>query len=397
MILKTPPRRNLLVPLTALWLAACGDGSVGSAPLTGSGGNAGAFQSGGASGQGASDATSGSGGDAGPASGAGPVPTGGTAPFAGAGAGGSLGGEAGAGGGGVSGGQAGGAAGSGGQAGMPGGRPISFGTLLEASTVVSSARALAQSLAKPGAAQWRAKGDQRRTYRFPETGRDEPYRLYVPTDWDGTSSLPLAMFLHGSGSDESSYLDQNGGLMLDLAQEHGYLLVSPLGASGAYGNFLRLSAPFGDEAGAAELMAAVTPATERTNAASEQDVINVLELVMNEYPIDPEARFLFGHSMGSGGTWYLGGKYANYWRGLAPMSGPFVQETGYPWDAVRGLSLFVTEGTRAPSLDASTLLVAWLTKNGFTSQYSEVDADHGGMVPLVLPKVFEFFDAARKQ
>ncbi len=135
--------------------------------------------------------------------------------------------------------------------------------------------------------------------------------------------------------------------------------------------------------------------SERENALSEQDVVNVLELVLNEYPVDPDARFLFGHSMGSGGTWYIGGKYATYWRGLAPMSGPFVQEEGYPWDAVRPLSLLVTEGARAPSLAASKLLADWLTKNGFTSRYQEVDADHGGMVSLVLPAVFQFFDAAR--
>jgi poly(3-hydroxybutyrate) depolymerase len=280
---------------------------------------------------------------------------------------------------------------------MSGDRPISFGTRLDASMVMTSARALAESLAKPGSAQWREKGDQHRTHRSPGTNTDEPYRLYVPTNWDGSSPLPLAMFLHGAGNDESSYLDQNGQQMLELAQQHGFLLVSPLGGTGAYGNFLRLSAPFGNEAGAAELMAGVTAAAERANELSEQDVLNVLELVQREYPIDPAARFLFGHSMGSGGTWYIGGKYASYWRALAPMSGPFVQEKGYPWEGLRPLSLLVTEGTQAPSLSSSKLLAAWLTKNGFTSQYREVNADHPGMVPLVLPEVFQFFVATRKQ
>jgi predicted esterase len=203
------------------------------------------------------------------------------------------------------------------------------------------------------------------------------------------------MFLHGAGSDESTYLEQNGEQMLELAQQHGYLLVSPLGDRGAYGNFLRLTAPFGDEAGAAELMAAVTPDSERTNQLSEQDVINVLELVLSEYPVDRGSLFLFGHSMGSGGAWYIGGKYAGYWRGLAPMSGPFVQERVYPWDSVMALSLLLTEGTQTPSLEASQLLAAWLDDNGFDSLYLEVNADHGGMVPLVLPDVFAFFDASR--
>jgi predicted esterase len=205
------------------------------------------------------------------------------------------------------------------------------------------------------------------------------------------------MFLHGAGSNESTYLDQNNKQMVNLAEQHGYLLVSPRGVSGAYGNFLRLTAPFGDEAGAAELMAAVTADSERTNQLSEKDVINVLELVLSEYPVDRESMFLFGHSMGSGGTWYIGGKYAGYWKGLAPMSGPFVQESGYPWESLRNISFFVTEGTQTPSLDASKLLGEWLTENGFQAEYEEVNADHGGMVSLVLPDIFEFFDRARSR
>lgn len=77
------------------------------------------------------------------------------------------------------------------------------------------------------------------------------------------------------------------------------------------------------------------------------------------------------------------------------MSGPFVQEKGYPWDSLHALSLFVTEGTQAPSLDASKLLMSWLEKNAFDAKYRDVNADHPGMVPLVLPDVFDFFDAVR--
>jgi poly(3-hydroxybutyrate) depolymerase len=274
-------------------------------------------------------------------------------------------------------------------------RSISFGTLLRSEAVMCEARRLAASLAMPSSSGWRAKGDQHRTYRFADAGADEPYRLYVPTDWDGSAELPLAVFLHGSGSNENTYVDQNAGQMLKLAEEHGYVLVAPLGDRGAYGNFLRLSSPFGKPEEAAKLMAEVTADSERTNELSERDVINVLELVLAEYPIDRSSLFLFGHSMGSGGTWYLGGKYAGYWRGLAPMSGPFTQETGFPWDDLRETFLLVTEGTQTPSLDGSHVLRDWLSANGFKAEYEEVDADHGGMVPLVLPDVFDFFDRAR--
>ncbi len=302
-----------------------------------------------------------------------------------------TGGQAGRGSGGVT--QTGGTTGVAGQTGSQ--RSISFGTLLDAQVVVAAAQQLAKSLANPSAAGWQAKGDQHRKYRFAEANADAPYRLYVPTGWDGKSSLPLAMFLHGSGSDENAYVDSNNKQMLNLAQQHGYVLVAPLGDQGAYGSFLRLSAPFGKPEEAAKLMAQVTAASERTNQLSEQDVLNVLELVLAEYPIDRAAMFLFGHSMGSGGTWYIGGKYASYWKGLAPMSGPFVQETGYPWDDLRDVHLFVTEGTQTPSLEGSRVLRDWLKAGGFKSEYKEVNADHGGMIPLVLPDVFDFFDRSR--
>ena len=77
------------------------------------------------------------------------------------------------------------------------------------------------------------------------------------------------------------------------------------------------------------------------------------------------------------------------------MSGPFVQEMGYPWDDLRNTPLFVSEGTQAPSLDASRALRDWLKSNAFKSEYDEVNADHGGMVSLVLPAIFDFFDRSR--
>jgi predicted peptidase len=274
-------------------------------------------------------------------------------------------------------------------------RSISFGTLLDAQAVINAAQQLAQSASNPSSSQWRAKGDQHRTYHFADANADEPYRLYVPTNWDGQAKLPVMMFLHGSGSDENTYVDQNNKQMVTLAQQHGFILVAPLGVSGAYGNFLRLTSPFGNESAAAQLMSQVTSDTERTNELSERDVINVLELVLNEYPIDRGAVFLAGHSMGSGGTWHIGGKYATYWTALAPMSGPFVQQTGYPWDSLRNMPILITEGTQAPSVDASHTLRDWMKQNGFKMEYEEVNADHPGMVPLVLPDVFSFFDRSR--
>ena len=72
-----------------------------------------------------------------------------------------------------------------------------------------------------------------------------------------------------------------------------------------------------------------------------------LELVLNEYPVDRDAMFLAGHSMGGGGTWHLGAKDPVYWTALAPMSGSFLQESGYPWENLRRTPICISERTRA--------------------------------------------------
>ncbi|HLH30697.1 MAG TPA: alpha/beta hydrolase-fold protein [Terriglobia bacterium] len=279
-------------------------------------------------------------------------------------------------------------------------RIIPFGTALDPETQIKESQQLAKSLARPGTPQWQAKGDQRRTYRFPGTNTEIPYRIYVPTTWDGKSKLPLVVMLHGAGSNESMYLDQNNKQLLKLAEQHGYLLLSPLGYSpmGAYGTCLRLPAVFGQAEAAAQQRATQCVENAKSLEQSEQDVINVIELASNEYPIDRASMFLAGHSMGSGGVWYLGAKYAGYWAAIAPMSGPFVEESTYPWDRIRKMPIFMTEGTGAtPSLAGSRAMREWMKKNGFKLEYMEVDANHGGMVPLVLPAIFDFFDRIRNK
>ncbi|MGA8873310.1 MAG: alpha/beta hydrolase-fold protein [Candidatus Acidiferrales bacterium] len=278
------------------------------------------------------------------------------------------------------------------------GQPIAFGSGLDAEKQIVESQELAKKLAVPGNPQWRAKGDQHRTYEFADAGIDMPYRLYVPTTWDGHSKLPLIVMLHGAGSDENRYLDSNDKQLLHLAEQHGYVLVSPLGYNrfGAYGTPLKLPAVFGQPEAAAKQRAAVTPQDERTLELSEKDVINALEIVLNEYPIDQKSMFLIGHSMGASGTWYLGAKYSQLWRAIAPMSGPFVDESNYPWYRIKQMPIMMSEGTQAlPSVKGSYLMRDWMIARGFNLEYLEVDADHGGMVPLVLAAVFDFFDRYR--
>ena len=248
------------------------------------------------------------------------------------------------------------------------------------------------------AAPARPTGDQHRQYLFAPTGQQMPYRVYVPKSWDGHTALPIVLFLHGAGANESTYFDIADGMLPALAEKHGYIVVSPLGFTplGAYGNPLRLPAVFGKPALAQAQLAAVTPQRRRELDLSELEVMTALEVVTEEYGADRSHTYLAGHSMGSGGVWHLAARYPDRWRAIAPMSGPFIQANSYPFERIRLLPILMTEGTRATaSLAGSRALAKYLREGKFNFKYVEVDGDHGGMVPLVWPGIFDFFDAHR--
>ena len=271
---------------------------------------------------------------------------------------------------------------------------IVFGTSLKAKAVMKEAIRIAHKAEVKTIQSWDDGCDKKCAYYFEEANEYMPFRECVPHHWDGKSKLPLIMFLHGGWNDESSYLDQHDKLLVRLANEHGYLLVSPLGAHSSYGNRLVLPAEFGNDKEIKETLAkSSSPEMMHEQELSEKDVINVLEIVLQNYPIDRNHMFLCGHSMGSGGTWYIGAKYAKYWRALAPMSGPFTTHDGYPWKRMKRIPIFISEGTRAgASLQSSRLLRDFAAQKGLNYQYKEVDGDHGEMWPMILPDVFHFFN-----
>jgi len=241
-------------------------------------------------------------------------------------------------------------------------------------------------------------GDLHKTYRFVPTNEDISYRVYVPTTWNSDTSLPIILMLHGAGADENTYMDLADGMLKKLAEEHGYIVVSPLGHTplGAYGNPLRLPAVFGEEDVAAEQIVAVTPERQRILSLSELEVLTVLDIVTEEYDADRSRTYLMGHSMGSGGAWHIGARHAERWRAIAPISGPFVDRPTYPFDLIRNMPILITEGLQAPlSLEGSRRMAAWMEENGFDVRYLEVEGDHGGMVPNAYPAIFDFFNGFR--
>jgi predicted esterase len=226
---------------------------------------------------------------------------------------------------------------------------------------------------------FRATGDHERHYWFEEAGEPMAYRVYVPTRWDGRSRLPMVLVLHGNTRDQDYYFDRDGGILSKLAEQHGYLVATPMG--------YRPSAGWGTN-------------SQRPGAAgqqselSEKDALHVLDLVTKEYNVDPARVYLFGHSAGGAGAWYLGQKYPERWAAIA-ASAAATRADGFAFDRLKGLPVMVCHGDMDEEVPiaSSRNMVKGMRDHGFDPVYLEVPgATHNTVVAIVEPKVFDFFD-----
>ena len=125
---------------------------------------------------------------------------------------------------------------------------------------------------------------QTRTYLFKETNEKIDYAVFVSTRVKKEVKSPLVIALHGAGVSPEQMLS----FVSDAAQDHGYVVVAPMGYSleGWYGVQNRVAR--GAPANLAEL--------------SEKDVMNVLDLARKEFNVDERRIYLLGQSMGGAGA-----------------------------------------------------------------------------------------------
>jgi dienelactone hydrolase len=243
---------------------------------------------------------------------------------------------------------------------------------------------------------YRAKGDRERHYWFEEAREMMAYHLYVPMKWDGKSNLPMVLVLQGNTRDQDYYFDRDDHILAKQAEEHGYLVVCPMGyrPSAGWGSNSLNRPPAAAAAGRGRGGSASDPSRMKQGELSEKDALNVLDLVTKEYPIDANRIYLFGHSAGGAGTWYLGEKYAEKWAAIA-ASAAATRPEGYPFDRLKGMPIMVCHGDRDDEVPvaSSRNMVKAAKENGLDPHYLEVPgATHLTIVAIVEPKVFEFFD-----
>lgn len=233
-------------------------------------------------------------------------------------------------------------------------------------------------------------GIEARTYFFEDAGSEMPYEIYVPTTYDAATPAPLIILLHGLGSNPTQVIRYQG--LTDLAEERGYIVAAPMGYNeggwyGSRGEGAGLSRP-GQPAG-----------PENLGALSEADVLNVFNMMREEFNIDPDRMYLMGHSMGGAGAFHIGTKYSEYWAAIGAAAPAVAPTTMTPdrLDSAR-IPAIVVQGT-ADNLVPPETVRPWIERMrelDIPTEYIEIEGgDHVVIIsrtPEHVERIFDFFD-----
>jgi poly(3-hydroxybutyrate) depolymerase len=260
----------------------------------------------------------------------------------------------------------------------------------------------------PGTVVAADKRVQGRSYVFPETGEKIQYALFVPSNYDAAKKWPLIVGLHGAGRPYDWLMGFDG--IIDFAQRDGFIMVTPLGyrALGGYGA-PRPTTPPSPASGqpgrtAAEIEARakeVQSLPANISELSEKDVMNVLEIVRKEFNVDPNRIYLWGHSMGGGGTYHLASTYPDVWAAVA-VAAPGRALTPEQLERFKHVPILVLQGDadRTVTVERTRESVAKMQQVGLEHIYVEIKGgDHDFFISKnreTLSKVFSFFNIVQK-
>lgn len=138
-------------------------------------------------------------------------------------------------------------------------------------------------------------------YDSPACGVPQPYRLYLPSAYDGTTAVPLLVALHGTGGNEAKYFDDptyQSGIYKREAEKRGMAVLCPLGTDP-----LKLPTEW--------------------RGRGENNVLMAIEEVCRNYRIDENRIVCTGQSMGGTGTTYLCCRYPDLFAAGIPLASTY--------------------------------------------------------------------------
>jgi len=283
---------------------------------------------------------------------------------------------------------------------------------------------------------------QQRTHLFADTNEQMPYALYVSSKVTKDKKNPLIVALHGLSGTQNTMVGASYGA-IDLAEQGGYIYVSPMGyncsgwfGAGAPGGGGAGRGAAGPGAGAPPAAAPQTAApqaaapqagapqrgaggrgggcvgggTAVTDAAkvremSEKDTMQVLDLIRKEFNVDERRIYLFGHSMGGAGTYHLASKYPNLWAAVGPVAPAAMGMTN---DRVKilqsikdaGVPVLVSMGEADEVVPIASVRtwVDTMKELQMNYEYKEYPGiSHGPIIGASMADVFKFFDKHSKR
>ena len=239
---------------------------------------------------------------------------------------------------------------------------------------------------------------EQRTYLFEDTNEELPYAVFVSSKVSSEQENPLIIALHGLGGNPNSLLRGNA---LDLAEEGGYILVGPMGYNpgGWYGSPVMNLGGRGRGGG---FGGGENP--ENLDELSEKDVMNVLEMIREEFNVDDSRTYLMGHSMGGAGTYFLGSKHTGEWAALAPIAPAAFLMNQNRADILQGIKdggipMLVVQGDADPlvPVDNTRMWVDTMEELELDYEYLEIPgADHGTVISEGMDEIFAFFEMRTK-
>jgi dienelactone hydrolase len=243
------------------------------------------------------------------------------------------------------------------------------------------------------------KGVEIRHYTFAPTGEQLPYSVYVSSKIPKGQKAPLVLALRGFTGTTLTFVR---GTAVDLAEKGGYILVGAIGYNNRAGFGVQATPRPATATGVApppmpRVMPPLVGGTAEQDPAkitaySEQDVMNVLEIVRRDFNIDDRRIYLVCHSQGGGGARHLAEKYPDIWAGVAMLAPALFNVQVTAESRITKIPMLLAVGDQdsliggirdfSAQLDALKVRHEFIVKPGL---------DHGTIIMGAEPEVFQFF------
>ena len=180
-------------------------------------------------------------------------------------------------------------------------------------------------------------------------GKESPYVVFVPADYDGKKEYPVILFLHGAGETNSGkaggQMPVNVGIGPAIKkQEKTFPAIVLIPRAEGFG--------WG------------------ADTANAKRALAMLDEVMKEYKGDPKRVYLTGLSMGGMGTWSLAAAHPDKWAAIVPICGRGDVKTAEKFKDVPCWA-FHGDADTAVKVDGSRDFIEALKKAGGKPKYTE--------------------------